>query len=70
MTGTLAQGPGFYVNATGAPWAAHYRMYDYVTEELPALIRSRVFGEGRSRWHLWPFYGRSWGFGLRSEKSG
>jgi S-formylglutathione hydrolase len=31
-------GAGFYVNATEAPWAAHYRMYDYCTEELPALI--------------------------------
>ncbi|MBV7433790.1 S-formylglutathione hydrolase [Cardiobacteriaceae bacterium TAE3-ERU3] len=34
----LGQGAGFYVNATQAPWAAHYRMYDYITEELPALI--------------------------------
>ncbi len=31
-------GAGFYVNATQAPWAAHYRMYDYVTKELPELI--------------------------------
>ncbi len=34
----LGQGAGFYLNATQAPWAAHYRMYDYVVEELPALI--------------------------------
>nr|WP_308447514.1 S-formylglutathione hydrolase [Chitinimonas viridis] len=34
----LGQGAGFYLNATQAPWAAHYRMYDYVAEELPALI--------------------------------
>lgn len=31
-------GAGFYVNATEAPWATHYRMYDYCTGELPALI--------------------------------
>ena len=31
-------GAGFYVDATAAPWAAHYRMYSYVTRELPALI--------------------------------
>jgi S-formylglutathione hydrolase len=31
-------GAGFYVDATQAPWAAHYRMYSYVTRELPALI--------------------------------
>ena len=31
-------GAGFYVNATQAPWSQHYRMYDYITSELPALI--------------------------------
>ncbi|MDH5345918.1 MAG: alpha/beta hydrolase-fold protein, partial [Gammaproteobacteria bacterium] len=34
-------GAGFYVNATEAPWARHYHMYDYVTRELPALIGAR-----------------------------
>lgn len=34
----LGSGAGFYVNATQAPWSAHYRMYDYVVDELPALI--------------------------------
>lgn len=29
---------GFYVNATQAPWNKNYRMYDYVTRELPELI--------------------------------
>lgn len=37
----LGQGAGFYLNATQMPWAAHYRMYDYVVEELPALLESR-----------------------------
>jgi S-formylglutathione hydrolase len=31
-------GAGFYVDATEPPFAAHYRMWSYVTEELPALI--------------------------------
>ncbi len=31
-------GAGFYVNATQEPWARHYRMYDYITEELPGLL--------------------------------
>jgi S-formylglutathione hydrolase len=31
-------GAGFYVDATQAPWSAHYRMYSYVTRELPALV--------------------------------
>ena len=34
----LGKGAGFYVNATQAPWAAHYCMYDYVLHELPALV--------------------------------
>lgn len=35
----LGQGAGFYVNATEEPWAKHYRMYDYILEELPGIIR-------------------------------
>lgn len=31
-------GAGFYINATQPPWATHYRMYDYVQSELPALV--------------------------------
>jgi S-formylglutathione hydrolase len=31
-------GAGFYVNATQEPFARHYRMWDYVAEELPALL--------------------------------
>ena len=31
-------GAGFYVDATQSPWAANYRMYSYVTAELPAVI--------------------------------
>jgi len=33
-------GAGFYINATQEPWARHYRMYDYVVQELPALIEA------------------------------
>ncbi|QYJ83884.1 S-formylglutathione hydrolase [Shewanella aegiceratis] len=36
----LGQGAGFYLNATQAPWQAHYQMYDYVVEELPELIEA------------------------------
>ncbi len=35
----LGLGAGFYLNATAPKWAKHYRMYDYVTVELPALIK-------------------------------
>ncbi len=34
----LGQGAGFYLNATQAPWAPHFRMEDYVVHELPALV--------------------------------
>lgn len=31
-------GAGFYVDATQQPWAAHYRMWSYITRELPELV--------------------------------
>jgi S-formylglutathione hydrolase len=34
----FGQGAGFYVDATQAPWAAHYRMRSYIEDELPALV--------------------------------
>jgi S-formylglutathione hydrolase len=36
----LGQGASFYLDATQAPWATHYQMSRYVTEELPALIEA------------------------------
>jgi len=43
----FGSGAGFYVNATAAPWSAHYRMYDYVTRELPALVEAGLPVTGR-----------------------
>lgn len=37
----LGQGAGFYLNATQPPWATHYQMYDYLRDELPALVQSQ-----------------------------
>lgn len=34
----FGSGAGFYVDATQDPWARHYRMYEYVNRELPALL--------------------------------
>lgn len=31
-------GAGFYVDATQEPWSGHYRMYSYVTRELPSVV--------------------------------
>jgi S-formylglutathione hydrolase len=38
----FGQGAGFYVDATEPPWAANYRMFSYVTQELPALIDANL----------------------------
>ncbi|MBP2232900.1 S-formylglutathione hydrolase [Azospirillum agricola] len=40
-------GAGFYVDATEQPWARHYRMHDYVTRELPALVEAGFPVSGR-----------------------
>lgn len=40
-------GAGFYVNATQAPWSEHYSMYDYVVNELPALINANFAIDGQ-----------------------
>lgn len=34
----LGQGAGFYVNATQKPWAPHFKMWDYIADELPAVL--------------------------------
>src|SRR5215207_4846506 len=39
---------GFYLDATQPPWAAHYRMYSYVVDELPAIV-ARNFNADVSR---------------------
>jgi S-formylglutathione hydrolase len=37
----FGKGAGFYVDSTEEPWAEHFRMWSYVTEELPALIAEK-----------------------------
>ncbi len=34
----IGQGAGFYINATQAPWAAHYQMETFVADELYQLV--------------------------------
>ncbi len=38
-------GAGFYLNATQEPWRANYRMYDYVTQELPDIVFAEFAGD-------------------------
>ncbi|MEP3332613.1 S-formylglutathione hydrolase [Sedimentitalea sp.] len=42
----LGQGAGFYVNATQEPWAPHFRMWDYIADELPALLTENFAIDG------------------------
>ncbi|WBU54582.1 S-formylglutathione hydrolase [Paracoccus sp. SCSIO 75233] len=37
----LGQGAGFYVNATQEPWVKHFRMWDYIAQDLPDLLFSQ-----------------------------
>ena len=41
----FGSGAGFYVNATQAPWSEHYRMFDYVTQELPGIVATDLRGD-------------------------
>jgi S-formylglutathione hydrolase len=38
----VGTGAGFYLNATEAPWSAHYRMYDYIADELVAVANDNL----------------------------
>ena len=42
----FGKGAGFYVDATEEPWAKNYRMWTYVTEELPALVVGEFPADG------------------------
>lgn len=37
-SGELGKGAGFYLNATQEPWAKHYQMDTYITQELRELV--------------------------------
>jgi S-formylglutathione hydrolase len=38
----VGTGAGFYLNATESPWAAHYRMYDYISDELVGVVNDNL----------------------------
>jgi S-formylglutathione hydrolase len=38
----VGTGAGFYLNATQSPWSAHYRMYDYIAEELVGIVNEHL----------------------------
>lgn len=44
----FGSGAGFYLNATAMKWKKHYKMYDYITKELPQFI-SHLFTVNSSK---------------------
>jgi S-formylglutathione hydrolase len=42
----FGKGAGFYVDATQEPWSRNYRMWSYVSEELPALVVGEFPADG------------------------
>ena len=62
------QGARIYLNATQQPWATHFRMYDYLRDELPALIQSQFNVSDRCA-HQWTLHGRSRRIDSGAEKS-
>lgn len=54
-------GAGFYVDATQDPWLEHYRMYSYVTRELPELIQSLAQPHRMARADRQSIFGHSMG---------
>ena len=57
----LGLGAGFYLNATQEPWHEHYQMYDYIVDELPALIK-KEFKVKEKVGNSWAFNGWAWCF--------
>jgi len=45
----FGSGAGFYLDAEAEPWRRHYRMFSYVTRELPALVEARFPADGQRR---------------------
>ncbi len=41
----LGQGAGFYVDATESPWAPHFKMYSYVTDDLQQVVFENLPGD-------------------------
>lgn len=38
----FGQGAGFYLDATQAPWASHFRMERYIAQELPSIVAKHL----------------------------
>ena len=62
-------GAGFYVDATEAPWSAHFKMYSYVTVRIAARHRREFSGRHETRKHFRSFDGWAWCADDRAEKS-
>ncbi|MCC6920358.1 MAG: S-formylglutathione hydrolase [Alphaproteobacteria bacterium] len=45
----LGQGAGFYVDATEAPWAPHFRMYSYIAQDLQQAVLANFPADAKRR---------------------
>jgi S-formylglutathione hydrolase len=57
----LGQGAGFYLNAAQEPWAAHFRMEDYVVRELPPVVEALLAEQGHRATGRRGIFGHSMG---------
>ena len=65
----FGQGAGFYVDATEEPWSTNFRMWTYVTEELPALVAGEFPVDMERQGDHRPFDGRPWRADPRARPS-
>jgi S-formylglutathione hydrolase len=54
----MGKGAGFYLDATEEPWSENYRMYTYITEELPAYRQPALSHGHEPPGHFRPLHGR------------
>ena len=66
----FGSGAGFYVDATVAPWSRNYKMFEYVSAELPQIVFSRFPCRSRARGGFRPFDGRPRRVVVRAQKTG
>ena len=65
----LGTGAGFYLDATAAPWSAHYRMGSHVAYELPGWVEAHFPIEPAPSRHHRALDGRPWCPDARLDQS-
>ena len=63
----FGSGAGFYVDATEPKWAGHYKMYSYITKELPELVAAQFAGKVTAKRSI---FGHSMGGAPSTRRAG